>query len=157
MRTKNVSVSDGETNIGFFRGKALGNTFHKEKKNRMKRILVFGVLLISATCAFAQAVSLGALASFSPVVFDDQTVLVSGTSMSLDYSFSNIGVRVFADFTYGEVSLGFAAPVTQLTMKVSAIPTTVPFSLSLFDVRLVGKYPFHFGSFTVFPLAGGFC
>jgi hypothetical protein len=126
----------------------------------MRKILALGVFLIAASLAFAEPIqySTGLLASWSPLVLDDQTVIMTGTTMSMDSSFAGLGLRAFFDFTYGEVSIGYSGAVTKLNVKVSALGTSmsanVDWAISVVDLRLVGKYPVYFDSFTLFPLIG---
>jgi hypothetical protein len=130
------------------------------RENCMRRILVFSIFMLAASFAFAEPIqcSAGMLASWSPLMLNDQTVSSSGSTGSLDYSFATLGIRAFFDFTYGEASIGYSAAVTQMNVKFtvsgSSMSTNVNMSESLVDLRLIGKYPFYFGSNTLFPLAG---
>jgi len=103
-------------------------------------------------------VSIGVLASWAPLESLNQTVISSGVSTNIDFSYESLGAKAFVDFTYIEASIGFRAAVTQVTGTISAegssLSASTPFSESLIDIRLLGKYPFRFGTFTLFPLLG---
>jgi len=125
----------------------------------MRKIFVLGVFLFAASFAFSEPVSFGLLASWAPLEENYQSVSFLGTPETADYTFETLGVRAFADLTYVEASIGYRAAVTQLSTAVTISGTSIPtvttsYSINLIDLRLVGKYPFYFASFRVFPLAG---
>ena len=124
------------------------------------RMLVLCVFLIPVFSAFAEPikVSAGLLVSWVPLEGDYQTINVSGSTLTDNSTFEALGLEAFLDFTYEEVSIGINGAVTQLndTQTYQGATTSVnsPFSITDIDIRLIGKYPFDFGSFTLFPLAG---
>jgi hypothetical protein len=101
--------------------------------------------------------SAGVLVSVAPLEYNNQTASVSGANTSVDMYHVSVGGKAFFDFAYGEVSLGYGASVGKMFMSASSGVTTseyTKFSVSSLDIQLVGKYPFSFGSFALFPLAG---
>ncbi len=123
----------------------------------MRRFFALGVFLLAASFAFAVPVSTGLLVAWAPLEGDYQTVTI-GQTVNVNYTFETLGVRAFVDLTYVEASVGFRAAVTQLNTSVTVLgvtgSTNQDFSDDLLDIRLIGKYPFNLGSFTLFPLAG---
>jgi hypothetical protein len=131
-----------------------------------KRILL-GVFFLATSLVFAEKperIGLGFLGSFAPLEGVYQTVAPPDGATNSAYTYETLGARMFFDFVYGEASAAYKAAITQLNTSVTASGTStsqsVPFSVSVINVRLIGKYPFHLGFLTLFPLigvAGDFC
>ena len=124
----------------------------------MKKTLTILIFLCVASSGFAVSISVGLLATFAPLEYDNQTVLMTGSTASIDYTFETLGERVYVDFAYLEASVAFAACVTQLNTTVTLPDTSAwtssNFTMDEIEIRLVGRYPFSLGTFTLFPLAG---
>ena len=132
----------------------------------MRKGIALGAFLLAASFAVAEPerVSLGFLDSFAPLEGNYQLVSVSGVATNIANTYETFGARVFLDFTYGEASVAYKAPITQFNTTATAsgisLSQAISFSMSVVDIRLVGKYPFHTGFLTLFPLfgvAGDFC
>jgi hypothetical protein len=126
----------------------------------MGKTLVVCIFLSASSLAFADPlnVSAGLLISWAPLEGNYQTMKVSGATLTDNSTFEALGLIAFIDFKYEEVSIGINGAVTQLndTQTTNGVTTQVndPYSISNLDIRLIGKYPFDFGSFTLFPLIG---
>ena len=65
----------------------------------MKRILVFGAFLLAASFAFTAPVSMGVLATWSPLEGDYQTVTYLGSTLTDNFAFETLGLKAFVDFS----------------------------------------------------------
>jgi hypothetical protein len=134
----------------------------------MKKSMLFAVVIsLASFAAYAQPIkiSAGAGIAWVPGIFENQTITDSagilfpaGTEVKTDMSYAAFGIRGFLDFTYGLVSIGYRGAVSKMNTKVSVMGISVSadsdFSISQLELRLLGKYPFSFGTFSVFPLVG---
>ena len=100
----------------------------------------------------------GVLATWSPLEGDYQTVTYLGSTLTDNFAFETLGLKAFVDFTYVEASIGLDTSVTNINETSTYLGTSAsenfPFSVTDIDIRVVGKYPFDFGSFSLFPLVG---
>jgi hypothetical protein len=118
----------------------------------MKKLLVFVLFVMMGTTVFAQIpelkISAGAGGFFSAALGGGLEATVSGNKLYTHYIGG--GVFAFVDATFVEAALGFsggAAPYTYIS-------STDDGSFTALDISLLGKWPFNFGTFTVFPLLG---
>jgi hypothetical protein len=133
----------------------------------VRKGISLGIFFLATSLVFAEKpdrIGLGFLGSFAPLEGNYQTVTPLDATTNYTYTYETFGARVFFDFIYGEASAAYKAPITQLNTSVTASGTStsqsIPFLMSVIDIRLVGKYPFHLGFLTLFPLigvAGDFC
>jgi len=133
----------------------------------MKKCLVLVGILSIVMQVTAQDVKLTVGAEFGvlPGFYENQTVndyqgllYPPGTEIGVDMSYSALSIRAFFDFTYGVISLGYHASASPMTVKLTVAGSgdsgNGDFSNSNIELRVLGKYPFHYGSSTISPLIG---
>src|SRR5271157_1960409 len=115
----------------------------------MKRIFLLGVFLLAASFAFAET-SAGVVVTYTPLEGDYQTVLYNGSTLTDNLTFELLGFKAFVDFTYVEASIGLDTSVGNLNESATYLGATAsenfPWSVTNFNIRLIGKYPFRLGS-----------
>ena len=133
----------------------------------MKKARILTCFFLAAINISAQSFKLSAGADFSwfPAILENQTMndtfgtaFPAGTEFAFDSSYAAFCLRGFLDFFYGVVSVGYRTAISKVSGKISALGSSMSsdvfFSISILEVRLLGKYPFRVGTMTVFPLLG---
>jgi hypothetical protein len=123
----------------------------------MRRIIVLGIFLLAVSFAFAET-SAGVVVTYTPLEGDYQTVLYNGSTLTDNLTFELLGFKAFVDFTYVEASIGLDTSVGNLNESATYLGVSgsqnFPWSVTILNIRLIGKYPFKLGSGALYPLVG---
>ncbi|HTP57510.1 MAG TPA: hypothetical protein VMM82_01250 [Spirochaetia bacterium] len=123
----------------------------------MKKILAAAVLLALSPAAFAADFSIGAGGSIGLLSWQDLKGSFSGAPAENVERGIPIDIKIFADITTIQFSFGYLF-VTAGNQATSVLGATTTTALSSFASYLTfaayGKYPFTFGSISIFPVVG---
>jgi hypothetical protein len=126
----------------------------------MKKSLVFAALAFLASSVFAEQLSVGAGASYSPY-WETYKQTTGGLWGQNTYSRTLFGAAVFFDATYVQASIGIGANTKNATVKFTnsaGADTSTSYSNSdvatYLSFSVLGKYPIELSGFSLFPMAG---
>ena len=131
----------------------------------MKRIsLFFALFLLSASAVFSLEipliVGLGTLFDYNVTTYQAERRYETGLQGEVNYSILGTGAFAFLDFRYVEFSFGFNGLLNFIkgngTLKDVTNADWYDASLSgaTINLSLIGKYPFTFTGYEVYPLFG---
>ncbi|RPJ08921.1 MAG: hypothetical protein EHM28_02995 [Spirochaetaceae bacterium] len=125
----------------------------------MKKFLVLALICILATSAFAQDIKFGAGISLDYMpMFQNLTVDVADTDVNT--SMNLLGVSAYFDASFVSLAVGYAFTMGGSTDdgRVFGVDvdneTNDDFTMSMFTITLLGKYPFDMGGWYLFPMVG---
>jgi len=119
-------------------------------KKKIGMVVVFAFLTASA---FALSVGGGLLFDYS--ANNGLETNIAGNDLYTGIRNTSFGGFVFFDATYVEADISFAYGSLTLVTEMPGISSTDDFgSVLQLGFSILGKYPFHLGSVTLFPLLG---
>lgn len=132
---------------------------------RVKRIVAITAAFVISTSSISALeipiiAGLGAITDFSSTTIQANHAYQLGYEGSFTYSILSAGFFAFFDVDYVEFSLGFTGLFNYITGNEMLSLTTgtdredADLSGATVNISLMGKYPFEFNRFTIFPLLG---